>query len=318
MTRLKQFLASPLLHCLLLGAVLAGVLAAREPLPLIEVSDEQLQESIEQWWKQFGSQPGEREKSVMLERLIDDEVLYQEARKAGFDALPIVERRLLQLTEFLQLRGDDSPEQALDTARQLGLDQSDPMVRRYMVNSLREVLASRADVAAITEQDIKAIYEANPAHYTRPARRALVHVYIGGMGDAAKRKAMALGEELKPELSADQAIALGDAFYGGHKLAISNRRQLANRMGYSFAESVFELPTTGWQGPISSAYGLHWVKITEAEAAELRPLAEVREQIASTLLTERQRESTEQAVRDLRKGYRIATPSSVPAEVDNG
>lgn len=330
---IKKLFTSPLLHLLIIGAAGAWWLASQAPPETIEITSTELTRQSEAWTKQFGTAPSEQDLHTIANQLVDEKVLYREAKRLKLDQLPVVERRLIQLVGFLQLAdteaASDDPaanqaasKKALKLARNLGLDTSDPMVRRYMVNSLREIITANVDSAEPSDEEIKTIYKAQIARFTNPARRRISHIYIGGMNDQAKLKATALLPKANQQVSIDAAIALGDVFYGGHNLPLQSEDQLARRMGNQFAEASFALIPSGatktnsarqWQGPILSSYGYHLVNITEATSPKQIPLADVKDRIVANVIADKKRVATNKAIKNLRKQYQIELPKSLQA-----
>ena len=105
----SRILRAPLLHCLALG--LAGA-----------------------WLLGAGSARAPAVASV-------DDALYREARARGYHDLPAVRERLARLGAFLELApADADPGTRRRAAVALGLDESDPVVRRYMIEAVRASL----------------------------------------------------------------------------------------------------------------------------------------------------------------------------------
>lgn len=312
---MRRLFKSPLVHCLLLGALLYVIdiqLQAPEP---IFIAEKDWQQAQLQWARATGRMPGEQEKQTILEQLANQHILWERAQDRGMHELPIVQTRMAQLAHFLKLVPDDSSnEEAIAAAKAMNLHQSDPMVKRYMTNALREQLAWRLASEPISEQQIRQVYEAQSERFTHPERFALSHIYIAD-GDGAEQKARALLEQLDAQPNDPQsATSRGDVFYGGHHFAPQNRNQIARRMGPGFAESLNSEALNAWQGPIKSSYGWHLVWLSEYEAPRSMPIEAVADRIKAELQKDQREKALSEFLKEQRQGREILVEQSFSPE----
>ena len=87
------------------------------------------------------------------------------------------------------------------------------------------------------------------------------------------------------------------------KLPSLSQRELAARLGDSFAREVFALPVGRWSGPISSVYGAHLVRLVERVPARAPAATEIRGALRSHWLADREERSVRVAVAALRLAY---------------
>ena len=83
------------------------------------------------------------------------------------------------------------------------------------------------------------------------------------------------------------------------------RTELMRKFGTAFADAVFGLEPGAWQGPVRSGYGLHLVKVTDEQAAELPVFSEIRDRVREAYLDERRHRENEEALRKMMAAYRI-------------
>lgn len=234
------------------------------------------------------------------------------------EELPIVQTRMVQLAHFLKLVPDDSSnQQAIAAAKAMNLHQSDPMVKRYMTNALREQLAWRLADEPITEQDIRQVYEAETDRFTHAERFAVSHVYLADEADSEQR-AKTLRARLQTESAEpESATKLGDVFYGGHHFAPQNRNQIARRMGPNFAEQLDANRLNQWQGPIRSSYGWHLVWLSDYEGPRKMPIDAVAERIKAELQKEKREQALSEYLKQQRQGREIIVDKSFSTESAN-
>ncbi len=209
--------------------------------------------------------PEEREK--LLQRWIDDEVLYREALA-------------------------------------LGLDRDDVIVRRRLVQKMGFLLEGSAPVPAPTDADLAAFFAANAQRWARPDRVSIEHVFAsyGTPGVEAEDRVTAW----IPELAAGRSPAsFGDPFMRGRVMTRASEDQLAGGFGADFAKAVIALPEGVWSGPIASSYGVHAVRVTERVPGSVPSLDEVRDAVEKDWRDEQREALDRQAVETLRRQWSV-------------
>lgn len=300
---LQRLLLSPLLHCLWLGLALLWISAEPEPKPVIRISEQQVKDLQVQWELQTGRPPNEDRTRLLIDASIENEVLFQEAMKRNYDQLPVVKNRLQQLGDFLKLSDGDARDKERE-ALKLGLEQTDPLIRRYVVASLRETLTLALPVEEPSSEDIQYFYDTHKESYLQQPRIQVSHAYFGGLTENSLIRAEMLLAEL-PD-SVDTVVRSGDPFYNGHHLPLLNLRELSKRLGETFAEEVIAQQESGkWLGPFASSFGYHLVYVHERKAAYYQPLAEVEANIRSQLIRERRTQNLKRQVAELKQDYVI-------------
>lgn len=180
----------------------------------------------------------------------------------------------------------DRPHEALEAdARALGLDHTDVVVRRILVQKMR-LLAGRDDEAPPAEAALRAYFETHRDDYRMPDRIAFWHVFLA-RGDGA---AEALRDRLVREGTApDVAVAFGDAFPTPPRVPAQAPSQLAKVFGATFAAQIAALPPHTWAGPIASPYGAHLVWVVAREPGEVPAFDTVRSRVTERWKDERRR-----------------------------
>lgn len=287
---------SPLLHFLLLGALLYGLQAASSlivaPRSVVEVRRSDVRARIERFASEMGRMP-DAEERVALEREAVEEALWlEEAWAIGLPHLdPIVQRRLVMNMRFLESgtrsgvgTAHATDEALLQRALELGLAHSDPVVERRLIDRVQARVRDAVWARPIDEAALALHYRETEARWREPMRLDLTHVYLSRdrRGDALKAEARALlarlrGETIVPAV----AVAQGDPFLAGHRLRAAAPARLAARLGPVFETGVRDAPVGVWVGPIESAYGLHAVWIHERTPERAPALAAIRPRVVA-------------------------------------
>jgi hypothetical protein len=300
---LGRWLSEPWLHFVVGGALLFAVVPRERP--ELMIGAEELAAARAEAAAALGRAPDAAEERAIFERAIDEAVLLREAWTSGLPRHdPVVLARLARIGAFVE-PGAGDPEAAVERARALGLERSDPVIRRHLIARMR--LAIEGEVAAEGAPDdatLAAFLATREDPYALRERIALVHVHVSSRhGSDAPLRAAELGARLAG-LAPSEAAALGDPFAGGTRL-VATREELARQLGPGFAQALDAARVGRWQGPLPSSYGLHWVWIEEILPARRPGLAELRERLARDFLRAQRQAHLRHRLDALRARYEI-------------
>ena len=212
-----------------------------------------------------GRPPTAAEAAGVIQRFVDDEVLYREALALGLDRGDIiVRRRLVQKMEFLL---DDQDRQPPDDAQ------------------------------------LERFRQAHSDAYASPARVSFEQVFAAADRRAdARADAARWRDALRG--STDPGT-LGDPFVHGRLFTRRTQRDIAGLFGPQFAAAVMQLPIGTWSAPLPSSYGFHLVRVTQRVAASQPPLAEIRPAVVRDWQEADTAQRRRRAIDRLRARYRI-------------
>ena len=258
------------------------------------------------------------DREALLERAIEEEVLFREALARGLDRDDqSIQFRLAEKMRFLVASegadddaGTTQPGVDRDLYREavaLGLEREDPLVRGILVHKMRLLLKRTSGAPAPDDAELRAYLERHRNRYLQPARVTFDHVYLarargGNALDRDARRLLArLGARATP---AAEAVRLGDPFPFGSHMTVQSARDLARIFGIDFAAVVLALEPGTW-APVGSPYGVHLVRITEKIPARMPDLAVVRSRVRAQLMDERQEARLAEEIRGLRGKYAV-------------
>jgi len=300
--RWQAMLRMPLLHFLLLGGALFALQPRSTPALTLEAGQrDRLRQGFE---RREARPPTGPELAALIDRAIDEEVLVREAWRSGrlrHDGTVV--NRLVLLGRFLGPEREAAPEAALRRARELGLDRSDPVIRRYLAERTRLALASEADHPPPDRAALAAHLAAHRERFRIPERLRFVHVFVSARRPHPTARAAAIGHTLT-DTSADGAATLGDPFPRGPRI-LASRAELARDFGAEFVGTLDPAARGRWQGPLPSAYGLHWVRLEDPVPARDPRLDEVLPQVQQDLLETRRARHLRRRLDELRASYQI-------------
>ena len=270
---MTKWLKEPLLHFLVIGALLFGLYSLLNPGEenvadnRIIVSAGDIERLSANWAKSWNRPPTASELQGLVDAYIREEVYYREALA-------------------------------------LGLDRNDTILRRRMMQKMEFLSNDLADLSIPDEAALNQHLRANQEKYEQPPRISFSHIYFS----FDKRGNRILDDANKVltdvRVSADPVTRLpeqGDPFMYPYDFASETPFEIARLFGQGFAEQIFQLETGDWQGPVQSGYGLHLVRVNEKVAAQTPELASVIDKVRADLMFE-QRQITNKKIYEGFKG----------------
>ena len=317
----------PPFHFLLIGALLFcanGWLASRSGAgdrETIEITAAQVDTARLEWTRLYKALPTPEEEADLIDRMIDEEILFREALRIGLDrSSPVVRRRLLQIAGFVDLEPNAEEESLLAEARAIGLDRDDPIIRRHLIGMMRG-LYQRAEIPEEpTEEEVRGYVGENPDRFMVPERIAFAHVYLSAdrRGASLSRDAAELLKRLNEEsISPEGAAGEGDVFMRGHAFPLQTRGQVTRVFGPGFARAVMGVEPGIWAGPLESAYGLHLVWVKEKMGERLPEFAVIRGRARQEVVVFRGEERLRERLGSIRGNYEIRVEEKTPPGDDN-
>jgi len=286
-TSIRRWAREPALQFLVIGAALFGLHSLIRPARswtdsprMIRVTREDVQKLREGHFALMGRMPSPDEERQIVERFVNDEVLYREALA-------------------------------------LGLDRGDSVVRGRLAQKMQFLTEDLNPIAEPSEAELQE-FLIRSGKYVRPAKVTLRHVFFSRdrRGESARPDAEKLLARLKA--GDERAASLGDPFMLGHSFADRSESDLSGLFGATFAKEVFALSPGAWSGPIASSYGAHLVRVEQITASAIAPLEQVRARLRQDWIEQRRQESNRAAVSKLRERYKIevdtgASPATAKA-----
>lgn len=200
-------------------------------------------------------------------------------------------------------------------ARSLGLDRSDELIRRRLVQQMEFLVEDVGSSAlAVSDAEIAAAYRQREQELREPETVRFAHVFVreervreetGGRAEAEARSLLArLNRE---QVGFDGALALGDRFLYDRSYVDRTLAEVRSHFGESMAETIASIPVDAvrWTGPHRSKHGLHLVLLTARSPSRLPPLAEVADSLRESLLREKREQMLERGIDGILSRYAI-------------
>lgn len=269
-----KLLREPLVHFVVLGAALSAIWAVGSDMfgadesRTVVIDASEIELLADGWQRQWQRPPTADELRAIVDARVREEVLYREALS-------------------------------------MGLDRNDVVVRRRMVQKMELLSQDLALLADPTDQELRAFFEERKEEYRLPARLSFSHIYfsVDARGDAVLDEARRTLARLRAsDPPPDRAPELGDRFMLGYDFRLASPLEVQRSFGAGFAEDLFRLGG-GWQGPVSSGYGVHLVNIVERVESRLPAYEEVRSRLVVDFNRMRTERANEALYEGLSEGY---------------
>jgi hypothetical protein len=279
---MKRLLREPLIHFLLLGALLFGVYAYSERGRTGVESSKQIQLTIDDlsqmallFQSQWRREPTREDFARLVENRVREEILYREGLA-------------------------------------LGLDKDDTIVKRRMVQKMQFLAEDVAAAHEPTADELRSWFEKNREQFAQPPRISFRHLYFSpdrrgarARDDAAAALAKLAGQPEDPK----RAATLADPFMFQEYYRDRAPEFLGKEFGPKFALAVAKLPPGSWQGPIESGFGWHLLFVDTLVPGRVPAFEEIEPDVKTAWLAEQKARSWEQAYKDMRAKYTVLLPA---------
>jgi len=268
-----------------------------------------------EYTRESGLAPTATDEVALIDKSIEEELLFREAVARGLDRNDRSVRTWLieQMTVLTQGQGQgDDPDALYAQARALGLDRTDVVVRRILVQKMR-LLAARTNERPPGDDVLRRFYADHQDDYAPPPRITLWHVFFAAAthGDAVQSDAQAvLGELRQGERAPRDAVRAGDSFAVPPHLVAQSPSQIATLFGAEFAARIASADAQTWIGPLPSPYGLHLVWIEARDPSTPPPFETVRERVLERWLDGQRRQRVAELLHDLEARYPLRVESA--------
>jgi peptidyl-prolyl cis-trans isomerase C len=283
-----RFLREPLLHFLLLGALVYGVYwVNQDPFAAPEgnrlrVTAGEIGWLTASWEKRWGRGPTAAERDGLVREYIRETVMYREALA-------------------------------------MGLDRDDTIVRRRLAQKLEFLVQDLLQVPPPTEEQLLSYRQAHVDRYTQPAVVTFSHVFVDPdrRGDGTLDHAATLLAELQAESKqrgepGEAAGQAGDPFLLQGYYPERDLTELSKLFGQGFATEVVSLAPRVWHGPVLSGYGVHLVYVHARNDAVELPFADVRDRVLTDWQDEERRRLNDEYFARLTERYEIIVEEPEP------
>jgi hypothetical protein len=201
-------------------------------------------------------------------------------------------------------------------AMALGLDRDDSVIRRRLQQKMEFVSDDIAAQSEPSDAELNAFLQAHPDLFRVEQRFTFRQVYLNPEkhGEHLVHNAAQLLVQLNQAGGKADVSAVGDSFLLEHTFKWVPDSEVAKQFGEKFAAKLGELSSGQWQGPVESGYGVHLVFVEERTKGRVPELTEVRDAVHREWTNARRLEAKEKFYQGLLKRYTVTIEPVPPAE----
>ncbi|MDX2441660.1 MAG: peptidylprolyl isomerase [Desulfobacterales bacterium] len=274
---MKKIFKEPLIYFFVLGFVVFGLhsflnrVNQDETDPFtVEVTSADVEWIRSSWEARMKRKPTQQEFQGLINRYIRDEIFQREA-----------------LT--------------------MDLDNRDLVIQRRLVQKLTFVLEDINESIEPTDDELIKYMQKNQEKYRIPEMISFSQVYF----NPEKRKdsfddAKKVLDRLKSSKSPpEKASSLGDTIMVDYSYKERSPAEVVRVLGKKFADELFSASEMGWQGPITSTFGVHLIYIEKRIASKMSEFASLREGVKNDFMYERKKQVIDSAYNAMKSRYTI-------------
>jgi hypothetical protein len=283
-----NLLKEPLLHFLMIGAALFLLYGWRgnsalvrggqpgTPTTQIVVTQDNINQMSNLFVKTWQRPPTAEEQKRLIEDFVRNEIYYREAIA-------------------------------------IGLDRDDEVLKRRLRQKMEFIFEDINSVVEPTDEDLTAFMKKHQEKYLTDPQIAFRQVYVSAYkrGKSADSDARQVLAQLAGGADPD---SVGDPTLLEAEVPLSPLWDIKKQFGDEFGESLLNLKSGKWVGPIRSGFGLHLVFVRERQGRRLPDLNEAWEMVKRDWTVERQKELKDAAYAKIRERYTVTVelPKAVP------
>jgi len=267
----------PLVHFLMLGALIYGVASVaapgtdEPPEDRITVTAGEIDWITSSWEKRWSRPPTPQERQGLIDEFVRETIYYR-------------------------------------AALAMGLDRDDTIIRRRLAQKLEFLTQDLAASVPPTPEELRAFFAEHADRYALPAFTTFTHVFVDP--DAREERTLEDAERIVAELRAqgpptERSADLGDRFMLQAYNPERTQQEIAKLFGAGFADEVAGLEPGRWHGPVLSGYGVHLVYVSDRSDPVPVQLADVRDDVLRDLEDQRRRTFEADYYEALRERYEV-------------
>ena len=198
-------------------------------------------------------------------------------------------------------------EAAYREALSMGLDRDDTIVRRRLRQKLEFISDDLDSHVEPSDADLDAFLKAHPGLFKAEPVFTFRQIYLNPQlhGANLQRDESSVLAELRSRVSGASRSSLGDPFLLEQSFEKVSLAEVKQTFGEQFAAGLSFLSTGQWQGPLNSGYGVHLVFLSQRSEGHTPSLAEVRDQVRREWLNAKRTEAIEKFYEALLRHYTV-------------
>jgi hypothetical protein len=197
-----------------------------------------------------------------------------------------------------------------------GLDRDDKLVRRRLVEKMTALARPTAPAGQPSRDELERWYRTYSHRFRRPTTVTFDALFFDPKrrADAGADATRALQALAAARPADPPPRGQGDPFILSAATTDKTELELSHLLGETFSRAVMAAPVGRWQGPVTSRYGAHLVRVTQRAPERLPPFQEIETRVRADWLTVETR-GQRAAAATLLPRYQILLPDELRQKV---
>jgi len=242
-----------------------------------------------------------------VEKAVRDAILLNEARRYGWSRTdPVVYTHLVRNMRFIEPDSTDDDLTLFQRAVGMNMEAHDPIVRARLLYRSGEALDFVPEDRMPSREELEEHHRTHADRFERAGRVRFQHLFLSRSRRGESLAADA--REIREQLSARGDVAptgLGDPLPGLRPEQLATASDVKDDYGLELARVVEEAIIGAWRGPVTSVYGLHFIKVIDTEPPYVPALDVIGAEVRADRLREIREELREERMAALREAYRV-------------
>jgi len=309
--------------CMLMGFAAAAFFvttatAAQEKAAMVNgtvISVDELNSELDQAKRRMAQQgrpvqeaDGAKMKGQILDRLIEQQLLYAQSKKEG---IKIADKSIDE--HLAKLKARFPSQQEFEKAlKQMNLTEASLKEKTREGMAIQELITKEvASKVTISDAEVEKFYKSHPEFFKQPEQVKASHILIKSDAkddqakkDAAKKKIEDIQKKVKNGgdfASLAKEYSEGPSGKQGGDLGFFGRGQMVK----PFEDAAFVLEPGQVSDVVKTRFGYHLIKVTDKKAAGTVPLKDVKEKIRGYLKQQKVNTALEAYIKKLKDGAKI-------------
>jgi len=272
---MRHFLKEPLVHFLLLGALLFLLYSflnkdgENTEDYTIHIAKSDIQRLVKAYEKNWSISPDSATLQLLIDEEIKTEMLYREALR-------------------------------------MNLDHNDEIIRRRLKQKYEFLVKDLVSLEQPSEQVLQTFHQEHPQIYQQAKTLSFSQIYFSpDKRNTPQADARSFYEQVNQQPEPSAMDALGDSFHLQTYFAQKDQDAIRQAFGKQFADALFEVNQIGWLPPIESGYGYHVVWVHQLNAATLLPYEQIKENVFLDWQQQQQAVYNERLQKNLLEQYEV-------------
>ena len=190
------------------------------------------------------------------------------------------------------------------TAIEMGIDRDDTGVRRRLRQKLEFLTDDAASLVEPGADDLASYLAANPDSFREEPTYTFEHRFFRPSNHGGDEELAKFLDSQLAKLSAGEDVP-GDVTVMQSVFQDESARRVDGALGAGFAEALDSLALGEWSGPVKSTYGMHLVKLDARDPGKVPELEEIRDTVEREWANAERENLREQVNQRLREKYEV-------------